>query len=116
MNNEHPTLWRFDYAWGGSSKSRLLQGSSTLDAIYGDEWSEEDIRTLESSAASMASGKKREELKKKTEKSIRIGLSSLHLYATQMAFRLVSFATKSSYTIRSQIWRDTSLKTYPACW
>ncbi|GBO11383.1 hypothetical protein AVEN_251472-1 [Araneus ventricosus] len=47
MNNEHTTLWRFDDAWGGSSRNRLLQGSCTLEAIYADEWSEEDIRTLE---------------------------------------------------------------------
>ncbi|GBN83645.1 hypothetical protein AVEN_75291-1 [Araneus ventricosus] len=32
--------------------------------------------------------KEREELKKKTENSIRIGWSRLHSYATQMAFRL----------------------------
>ncbi|GBM23263.1 General transcription factor II-I repeat domain-containing protein 2A [Araneus ventricosus] len=66
------------------------------------------------SASSMASGKKREELKKKTENSIRIGRSCLHSYATQMAFRLVSFATKNSHTIRSQIWRDTSLQNIPS--
>ncbi|GBM23677.1 hypothetical protein AVEN_117419-1 [Araneus ventricosus] len=65
------------------------------------------------SVASMASGKKREELKKKTENSIRIGRSRLHSYATQMAFRLISFATKNSHTIRSQIWRDTSLQNIP---
>ncbi|GBM17404.1 hypothetical protein AVEN_119446-1 [Araneus ventricosus] len=62
----------------------------------------------------MASGKKREELKKKTENSIKIGRSRLHSYATQMAFRLVSFATKNSHTIRSQIWRDTSLQNIPS--
>ncbi|GBN55647.1 hypothetical protein AVEN_190292-1 [Araneus ventricosus] len=62
----------------------------------------------------MASDKKREELKKKTENSIRIGRSRLHSYATQMAFRLVSFATKNSHTIRSQIWRDTSLQNIPS--
>ncbi|GBM90109.1 hypothetical protein AVEN_185848-1 [Araneus ventricosus] len=62
----------------------------------------------------MAYGKKREELKKKTENSIRIGRSRLHSYATQMAFRLVSFATKNSHTIRSQIWRDTSLQSIPS--
>ncbi|GBN81391.1 hypothetical protein AVEN_204581-1 [Araneus ventricosus] len=62
------------------------------------------------SAASMASGEKREELKKKTENSIRIGRRRLHSYATQMAFRLVLFATKNSHTIRNQIWRDTSLQ------
>ncbi|GBM02631.1 hypothetical protein AVEN_258937-1 [Araneus ventricosus] len=66
------------------------------------------------SAANMASGKKREELKKKTENSIRIGRSRLHSYATQMAFRPVSFATKNSHTIRSQIWRDTSLQNIPS--
>ncbi|GBM69102.1 hypothetical protein AVEN_178179-1 [Araneus ventricosus] len=54
--------------------------------------------------------KKREELKKKTENSIRIGRS----HATHMAFRLVSFATKNSHTIRSQIWRDTSLQNIPS--
>ncbi|GBM83535.1 hypothetical protein AVEN_119697-1 [Araneus ventricosus] len=58
--------------------------------------------------------KKREELKKKTENSIRIGRSRLHSYATQMAFRLFSFATKNSHTIRSQIWRDTSLQSIPS--
>ncbi|GBN83703.1 hypothetical protein AVEN_269656-1 [Araneus ventricosus] len=62
----------------------------------------------------MASGEKREELKKKTENSIRIGRNRLHSYATQMAFRLVSFATKNSHTIRSQIWRDTSLQNTPS--
>ncbi|GBN10065.1 hypothetical protein AVEN_11087-1 [Araneus ventricosus] len=62
----------------------------------------------------MTCGKKREELKKKTENSIRIGRSRLHSYATQMAFRLVSFATKNSHTIRSQIWRDTSLQNLPS--
>ncbi|GBM42804.1 hypothetical protein AVEN_228579-1 [Araneus ventricosus] len=62
----------------------------------------------------MASGKKREELNKKTENSIRIGRSRLHSYATQMAFRIVSFATKNSHTIRSQIWRDTSLQNIPS--
>ncbi|GBN34555.1 hypothetical protein AVEN_33628-1 [Araneus ventricosus] len=62
----------------------------------------------------MASGKKREELKKKTDNSIRIGRSRLHSYATQMAFRLVSFATRNSHTIRSQIWRDTSLQNIPS--
>ncbi|GBM60289.1 hypothetical protein AVEN_81647-1 [Araneus ventricosus] len=61
----------------------------------------------------MASGKKREELKKKTENSIRIGRSHLHSYATQMAFRLASFATKNLHTIRSQIWKDTSLQNIP---
>ncbi|GBM90081.1 hypothetical protein AVEN_220366-1 [Araneus ventricosus] len=40
--------------------------------------------------------RKREELKKKTENSIRIGRCRLHSYATQMALRLVSFATKSN--------------------
>ncbi|GBN00984.1 hypothetical protein AVEN_201755-1 [Araneus ventricosus] len=65
-------------------------------------------------ADSMASGKKREELKKKTEESIRIGRSCLHSYATQMAFRLVSFATKNSHKIRSQIWRGTSLQNIPS--
>ncbi|GBN74113.1 hypothetical protein AVEN_28683-1 [Araneus ventricosus] len=62
----------------------------------------------------MASGKKREELKKKIENSIRIRRSRLHSYATQMAFRLVSFATKNSHTIRSQIWRDTSRQNMPS--
>ncbi|GBO37258.1 hypothetical protein AVEN_121696-1 [Araneus ventricosus] len=62
----------------------------------------------------MASGKKREELKKKTENSIRIGRSRLHSYATQMAFRLVSFATKNSHTVKSQIWRETSLQNIPS--
>ncbi|GBO05937.1 hypothetical protein AVEN_94646-1 [Araneus ventricosus] len=31
-----------------------------------------------------------------------------------MAFRLVSFATKNSHAIRSQIWRDTSLQNIPS--
>ncbi|GBL81881.1 General transcription factor II-I repeat domain-containing protein 2A [Araneus ventricosus] len=61
----------------------------------------------------MAPGKKRE-LKKKTENSIRIGRSRLHSYAIQTAFRLVSFATKNSHTMRSQIWRDTSLQNIPS--
>ncbi|GBM11165.1 hypothetical protein AVEN_133902-1 [Araneus ventricosus] len=54
------------------------------------------------------------ELKKKTENSIRIGRSRLHSYATQMAFRLVSFTTKNSHTRRSQIWRDTSPQNMPS--
>ncbi|GBN81794.1 hypothetical protein AVEN_254911-1 [Araneus ventricosus] len=58
--------------------------------------------------------KKREELTNKSENSIRIGRSRLHSYATQMAFRLVSFATKNSHTIRSQIWKDTSLQSIPS--
>ncbi|GBN37411.1 hypothetical protein AVEN_86856-1 [Araneus ventricosus] len=62
----------------------------------------------------MASGKKREELKKKTEHSFRIERSCLHSYATQMTFRLVSFATKNSHTIRSEIWRDISLQNIPS--
>ncbi|GBN19756.1 hypothetical protein AVEN_105291-1 [Araneus ventricosus] len=62
----------------------------------------------------MASGKKREELKKKTENSIRIGRSRLHSYATHMSFRFVSFSTKNSHTIRSQIWRDPSLQNIPS--
>ncbi|GBN74038.1 hypothetical protein AVEN_250592-1 [Araneus ventricosus] len=62
----------------------------------------------------MASGKKREGLKKKSENSIRIGRSRLHSYSTQMAFRLVSFATKNSHTIRSQIWKDISLQNIPS--
>ncbi|GBO28997.1 hypothetical protein AVEN_133418-1 [Araneus ventricosus] len=58
----------------------------------------------------MASDKKREELKKKTENSIRIGRSRLHLYATQMAFRLVSFATKNSYNKKSNLVRHFTTK------
>ncbi|GBO10256.1 hypothetical protein AVEN_169308-1 [Araneus ventricosus] len=60
----------------------------------------------------MASGKKGEELKKKTENSIRIGRSCLHSYATQMAFRLVSFATheKLAHNKKSNLERHFTTK------
>ncbi len=51
---------------------------------------------------------------KKTENSIRIGRSRLHSCAAQMVFGLFTFATKNLHTIRSQIWRDTSLQNIPS--
>ncbi|GBO01174.1 hypothetical protein AVEN_143818-1 [Araneus ventricosus] len=57
----------------------------------------------------MASGKKRE-LKKKTKNSIRIGRNRLHSDATQMAFRLVSFATKNSHNKKSNLERHFTTK------
>ncbi|GBM41535.1 hypothetical protein AVEN_162570-1, partial [Araneus ventricosus] len=62
------------------------------------------------SAASMASGKKREELKKKTENSIRIGRSRLHSYATQMAFRRLICHEKLAHNKKSNLERHFTTK------
>ncbi|GFU12862.1 hypothetical protein TNCV_3574191 [Trichonephila clavipes] len=54
------------------------------------------------------------ELKKSIENSTVIGRSHSLSYATQMAFRLVSFATKNSHTIRN-LERHFTTKTYSVC-
>ncbi|GBN12867.1 hypothetical protein AVEN_185961-1 [Araneus ventricosus] len=61
------------------------------------------------SAANMASSKKREELKKKTKNSIRIGRSHLHSYATQMAFRLICHE-KLAHNKKSNLERHFTTK------
>ncbi|GBM06451.1 hypothetical protein AVEN_58301-1 [Araneus ventricosus] len=86
----------------------------SIRLLFQEEYDLEANYLLKSPPPAWHLVKKREELKKKTENSIRIGQSRLHSYATQVAFRLVSFATKNSHTIRSQIWRDTSLQNIPS--